>query len=69
MNGIIKRIEKHQELFQRISANAYLTAIKDGFLTAMPVILFSSLFILCAAIPPLVGIKLSAGFEAWLWKL
>ncbi|WP_314830588.1 PTS lactose transporter subunit IIBC [uncultured Streptococcus sp.] len=69
MNGIIKRIEKHQELFQRISANAYLTAIKDGFLTAMPVILFSSLFILCAAIPPLVGIKLSAGFEAWLWKI
>ncbi|RRR11974.1 PTS transporter subunit EIIC, partial [Streptococcus pneumoniae] len=61
--------EKHQELFQRISANIYLTAIKAGFLTAMPVILFSSLFILCAAIPPLVGIKLPESFETWLWKI
>lgn len=69
MNGIIKQIEKHQELFQRISANIYLTAIKDGFLTAMPVILFSSLFILCAVIPPLVGIKLPESFETWLWKI
>ncbi len=69
MNGIIKQIEKHQELFQRISANIYLTAIKDGFLTAMPVILFSSLFILCGAIPPLVGIKLPESFETWLWKI
>lgn len=69
MNRIIKQIEKHQELFQRISANIYLTAIKDGFLTAMPVILFSSLFILCAAIPPLVGIKLPESFETWLWKI
>ena len=69
MNGIIKQMEKHQELFQRISANIYLTAIKDGFLTAMPVILFSSLFILCAAIPPLVGIKLPESFETWLWKI
>ncbi|HGY9909104.1 TPA: PTS lactose transporter subunit IIBC [Streptococcus pneumoniae] len=69
MNGIIKQIEKHQELFKRISANIYLTAIKDGFLTAMPVILFSSLFILCAAIPPLVGIKLPESFETWLWKI
>lgn len=69
MNGIIKQIEKHQELFQRISANIYLTAIKDGFLTAMPVILFYSLFILCAAIPPLVGIKLPESFETWLWKI
>lgn len=69
MKGIIKQIEKHQELFQRISANIYLTAIKDGFLTAMPVILFSSLFILCAAIPPLVGIKLPESFETWLWKI
>lgn len=69
MNGIIKQIEKHQELFQRISANIYLTAIKDGFLTAMPVILFSSFFILCAAIPPLVGIKLPESFETWLWKI
>lgn len=31
MNGIIKQIEKHQELFQRISANIYLTAIKRWF--------------------------------------
>lgn len=69
MNGIIKQIEKHQATFQKISKNIYLMAIKDGFLGAMPVILFSSIFILCAAIPPIFGIALPAGLEEWLWKI
>lgn len=69
MNAIISQIEKHQAFFQKISKNKYLTAIKDGFLAAMPVILFSSIFILLAAIPPIFGVKLPADFEAWLWKI
>ncbi|BCA86366.1 PTS lactose transporter subunit IIBC [Enterococcus saigonensis] len=69
MNAIIKQIEKHQATFQKISRNIYLSAIKDGFLAAMPVILFSSIFILIAAIPPIFGITLPADFETWLWKI
>lgn len=69
MNAIIKQIEKHQATFQKISRNIYLSAIKDGFLAAMPVILFSSIFILIAAIPPIFGAALPASFETWLWKI
>ncbi|MGO2892890.1 MAG: PTS transporter subunit EIIC, partial [Enterococcus devriesei] len=69
MNVIIQQIEKRQAFFQKISKNIYLMAIKDGFLAAMPVILFSSIFILCAAIPPIFGLTIPAGIEAWLWKI
>lgn len=69
MNKIIEQIEKRQALFQKISRNVYLTAIKDGFLTAMPVILFSSIFILLAALPEVFGIVLPGPFTDWLWKI
>ncbi|WP_413527229.1 PTS lactose transporter subunit IIBC [Marinilactibacillus psychrotolerans] len=69
MNKIIEQIEKRQALFQKISRNIYLTAIKDGFLTAMPVILFSSIFILLAALPEVFGIVLPGPFTDWLWKI
>lgn len=69
MNVIIKQIEKRQAFFQKVSKNIYLMAIKDGFLAAMPVILFSSIFILCAAIPPIFGLAIPSGIEAWLWKI
>lgn len=41
MNGLIKQIEKGKPFFEKISRNIYLSAICDGFLTAMPAILFS----------------------------
>lgn len=69
MNAIIKQIEKYQPFFEKVSKNIYLTAIKDGFLSTMPVILFSSLFILCAAIPPIFGFTLPPGLDGWLWKI
>ncbi|MGO2696816.1 PTS lactose transporter subunit IIBC [Bavariicoccus seileri] len=69
MNVIIEQIEKRQAFFQKFSKNIYLMAIKDGFLGAMPVILFSSIFILCAAIPPIFGVTLPAGLVEWLWKI
>ncbi len=55
MNGIIKQIEKGKPFFEKISRNIYLGAIRDGFLTAMPVILFASIFILTAAVPEVLG--------------
>lgn len=46
MNTIIKQIEKGKPFFEKISRNIYLGAIRDGFLTAMPAILFSSILAL-----------------------
>lgn len=69
MNGIIKAIEKHQSTFEKISRNIYLQAIKDGFLAAMPVILFSSIFLLCASLPSVFGVDLPTGLSDWLNKI
>ena len=45
MNKLIQQIEKGKPFFEKISRNIYLGAIRDGFLAAMPAILFSSIFI------------------------
>lgn len=69
MNGIIAQIEKAKPFFDKLAANKYLGAIRDGFLTAMPAILFSSLFILIASIPEIFGMRLPEALSAWLWKI
>lgn len=69
MNTIIKQIEKAKPFFEKISRNIYLGAIRDGFLTAMPAILFSSIFIMIAAVPEVFNLVLPAAFSNWLWKV
>lgn len=69
MNTIIKQIEKAKPFFEKISRNIYLGAIRDGFLTAMPAILFSSIFIMIAAVPEVFNLALPAAFSSWLWKV
>ncbi|MCI2171373.1 PTS lactose transporter subunit IIBC [Schleiferilactobacillus perolens] len=69
MNWIIKQLQKHQALFEKISRNIYLQAIKDGFLAAMPIILFSSIFIMLTNVLPLVGVHLPADLNAWFNKI
>lgn len=69
MQFIIKQLEKCQPTFEKISRNIYLMAIKDGFLSAMPIILFSSVFILLTNIPPLFGVNLPAGLNDWANKI
>lgn len=69
LDGIIKQIEKGKPFFDKIAQNIYLGAIRDGFLTAMPAILFSSVFILAASIPEIFGITLPADVSTWLWKV
>ena len=44
MNKLIELIEKGKPFFERISRNKYLRAIRDGFISAMPIVLFSSIF-------------------------
>lgn len=69
MNSIIAFIEKGKPFFNKLAANPYLQAIKDGFLTAMPAILFSSIFILIAALPEVFGVVLPEALSSWLWRV
>ncbi len=69
MDKLIQQIEKGKPFFEKVSRNIYLGAIRDGFLAAMPAILFSSIFILIASIPDVLGVKLPEDFSNWLWKI
>ena len=59
MNKLIAYIEKGKAFFEKLSRNIYLRAIRDGFIAGMPVILFSSIFILIAFVPNSWGFKWS----------
>lgn len=66
MNKLIAHIEKQKPLFEKISRNIYLRAIRGGFIAGMPVILFSSIFILLAYVPNAWGFHWSKGIESLL---
>ena len=55
MNKLIAVIEKGKPTFEKISNNPYLRAIRDGFISCIPVILFSSIFLLVAYVPNIFG--------------
>lgn len=69
MDAIVKMLEKHQPFFEKISRNIYLQAIKDGFLGCMPIVLTSSIFLLIATLPGVVGIVLPQPLIDWCNKL
>lgn len=69
MDAIVKMLEKHQPFFEKISRNIYLQAIKDGFLGCMPIVLTSSIFLLIATLPGVVGITLHQPLLDWCNKL
>lgn len=68
MNGLITQIEKGKPLFEKISRNIYLRAIRDGFIASMPVILFSSIFLLIAYVPNIFGFTWDENVVALLMK-
>ena len=68
MNKLISFIEKGKPFFEKLSRNIYLRAIRDGFIAGMPVILFSSIFILIAFVPNSWGFKWSDEVVAFLMK-
>ncbi|HHG7559560.1 TPA: lactose-specific PTS transporter subunit EIIC [Streptococcus pneumoniae] len=68
MNKLIAFIEKGKPFFDKLSRNIYLRAIRDGFIAGMPVILFSSIFILIAFVPNSWGFKWSDEIVAFLMK-
>ena len=68
MNKLVAFIEKGKPFFEKLSRNIYLRAIRDGFIAGMPVILFSSIFILIAFVPNSWGFKWSDEVVAFLMK-
>ena len=68
MNALITQIEKAKPFFEKVSRNIYLRAIRDGFISAMPVVLFSSIFLLIAYVPNIFGFSWSPSTEALIMK-
>lgn len=68
MDKLIIFIEKGKPFFEKLSRNIYLRAIKDGFISSMPAVLFSSIFILIAAVPNIFGFKWSDKQLAFILK-
>lgn len=68
MKKLIAQIEKGKPFFEKLSRSIYLRAIRDGFISAIPVILFSSLFLLIAYVPNVFGFKWSKDMEMILMK-
>ena len=66
MHKLIELIEKGKPFFEKISRNKYLRAIRDGFIAGMPVILYSSIFILIAYVPNAWGFHWSKEIENFL---
>ena len=56
MEKLVEKIEKLKPFFEKLSRNIYLRSIRDGFIAGMPVVLFSSIFILIAFVPNAFGI-------------
>lgn len=68
MDKIIKPIERMKPFFDKVARNKYLKAIKDGFIASMPIILFSSIFLLIAYVPNIFGFYWSSEIEAIIMK-
>ena len=51
MNKVVESIEKMKPYFETMSRNKYLRSVRNGFFAAMPIVLFSSMFMLAAYVP------------------
>ena len=68
MEKLIQIVEKMKPFFETVSKNPYLRGIRDGFVSCIPVVLFSSIFILVACVPNIFGYYWPANVDAALWK-
>ena len=68
MEQLITTIEKGKPFFNAIARNKYLKAIRDGFISVIPIIIFSSIFILIDAVPNVWGFYWPAEIDAILMK-
>lgn len=68
MEALVRQIQKGKPFFEKISRNIYLRAIRDGFISGMPIVLFSSIFMLVAYAPNIFGFHWSPEVEAMITK-
>lgn len=68
MEKLIAFVETMKPFFEKVSNNPYLRAIRDGFVSCIPVILFSSLFILVACVPEIFDYHWPDNISSQLWR-
>lgn len=68
MERLIALIERGKPFFDAVARNKYLKAIRDGFISVMPIIIFSSLFLLIANIPIIFGYQWPQEVNDFLMK-
>ena len=68
MEKLISLVEVMKPFFEKVSNNPYLRAIRDGFVSCIPVVLFSSLFILVACVPEIFDYKWPDYISKVLWQ-
>lgn len=68
MDKLIASIQKGKPFFDKLARNRYLKAVKDGFISAMPIVIFSSIFLLLAYVPNIWGFFWSKDIEAIITK-
>lgn len=68
MEKLIATIQRGKPFFDRLARNKYLKAIRDGFISAMPIVIFSSIFLLIAYVPNIWGFTWPAEIEAIITK-
>src|SRR5699024_10345930 len=61
MNKLIKQLEKATPFFKKIANNKFLSAVMTGFMDNMPLVLFSSIFMLIINVPNTCGFYWSEG--------
>ncbi|MDD7382815.1 MAG: hypothetical protein PUG22_00340 [Peptoniphilaceae bacterium] len=51
MEAITKKLEKLTPFFDKVARNKYIKAIMNGFMSNMPLVLISSIFIMINSVP------------------
>ena len=68
MDKLIAIIQRGKPFFDQLARNRYLKAVKDGFISCMPIVIFSSIFLLVAYVPNIWGFVWPAHIEAIITK-
>ena len=68
MDTLIATIQRGKPFFDRLARNRYLKAVKDGFISCMPIVIFSSIFLLVAYVPNIWGFVWPAHIESLITK-
>jgi PTS system lactose-specific IIC component len=68
MDKLIAIIQQGKPFFDQLARNRYLKAVKDGFISCMPIVIFSSIFLLVAYVPNIWGFVWPAHIEAIITK-